>query len=207
MINLKGYNFLFGKKAVSPVIGTILMVAITVIMAGIVGSFVYQTAKPKIPPALASSLIDDPLVAVETAAGDNTPTEMGNRAAKLTWEGGRNTAIAELKAIVTYTDDLGAEQTAVLDGPSWATAITHDVNIAAASTGSLMAVGGSSGYLHLIWVDADNSDDISPGDRLDFYETDGLAGGQGLKSGSDFNVKILHRATEAFVADHIIRIY
>ncbi len=203
MINLKGYNFLFGKKAVSPVIGTILMVAITVIMAGIVGSFVYQTAKPKIPPALASSLIDDPLVAVETAAGDGITTEMGNRAAKLTWEGGRNTAIAELKAIVTYMTDNNTEKTAMLNGDDWDNTVTGHTTV----QGDLMLVGGSEGYLHLIWVDSDNSEDISPGDRLDFYETDGITDGQGLKSGSDFNVKILHRATEAFVADHIIRIY
>ncbi len=223
MINLKGYNFLFGKKAVSPVIGTILMVAVTVIMAAIVGGFVYQTARPKVPPAISTSLADDPLLAVNTDnysvnGGTATPlgassnVTIGNRVAKLYFEGGMNIAIAELSALVTYTTNngtSGVEVTAILDGVYWDDAATVSSNSSAyGSTGDLMERGSTNSKLWLIWADNDGSSDITPGDRLDFYETDGTAsGGNGVKDGRDFTVKILHKATQAFVADHTIRVY
>ncbi len=205
MINLKGYNFLFGKKAVSPVIGTILMVAVTVIMAAVVGGFVYQTARPKIPPAVSTSLADDPLVAVNANAGDAATPEVGSRVAKLYFEGGQNIAIAELSALVTFTtnNSTAPEVTAILDGVYW------DDNITAHATlqGRLMKIGTADAKLWLVWADNDGSLDITPGDRLDFYETDGVAAGEGVKAGRDFTVKILHKATQAFVADHTIRVY
>ncbi len=190
MINLKGYNFLFGKKAVSPVIGTILMVAVTVIMAAVVGGFVYQTARPKIPPAVSTSLADDPLVALNSSSAV--------RVAKLYFEGGQNIANAELSCLVTYTNDASpaVETIALLDGASWVTT----------TGGTAMLTGGSAGKLKLLWVDADGSLDLTPGDRLDFFETSTTAG-EGVTAGRDFNVKVLHKATQAFVADHTIRVY
>ncbi|MBI3040238.1 MAG: type IV pilin N-terminal domain-containing protein [Chloroflexi bacterium] len=183
MINLKGYNFLFGKKAVSPVIGTILMVAVTVIMAAIVGGFVYQTARPKVPPAMSSSLADDPRQAVG-GAGDQ-------RIAKLSWEGGKNLLLTEVRALVTYTDNASAEQTVVQNATSWSEA----------SGGAPM----DTNKIELQWVDSDGSDDISPGDRLDFYE--GTAATAVVKANRDFTVKIIHIPTEALVADYTIRVY
>ncbi len=205
MINLKGYNFLFGKKAVSPVIGTILMVAVTVIMAAIVGGFVYQTARPKIPPAVSTSLADDPLVAVSSSYDPGTLT-YGRRVAKLYFEGGQNIAPAELSTMVTYmTDNTTApvETIAILDGASW----LNSSGVAVAKPGTLMLVSGTSGLLWMQFVDSDTSGDVTPGDRLDFFETDGHTGGEGVQPGTDFTVKILHKATQAFVADHTIRVY
>ncbi len=191
MINLKGYNFLFGKKAVSPVIGTILMVAVTVIMAAIVGGFVYQTARPKVPPAVSSSLADDSLYSVDAA-------DSPNRIAKLTIEGGRNVAISELLALVTYTSDNSTgDLSVVLDGADW---IDGD------EVPMEFGVGGTAAKINLKWVDADGSGDISPGDRLDFWESAGTEGTM-VKRASDFNVKLSHKASESFIADHTIRVY
>ncbi len=187
MINLKGYNFLFGKKAVSPVIGTILMVAITVIMAAIVGGFVYQTARPKIPPSMSSSLADDSTIGVGSGSA---------RIAKLYWEGGKSIDESEFNCIVTYTDNASFEQTVTMDGKFWVTS-------AVTQNGTEM----SSGRLKLSWVDSDNSSDISPGDRLDFYEGAANTVTALVKPNRDFTVKILHKASEAFVADHTIRVY
>ena len=185
MFNLKGYNFLFGKKAVSPVIGVILMVAVTVIMAAIVGGFVYQTARPKVPPSMSSSLADDSLKAVGT---DTT-----NRIAKLYWEGGQSIDESEFNSIVTYTDNATGEVTVVLDGISWDSAETK---------GEAMG----SGKITLKWVDSDISGDISPGDRLDFYQVADSATAR-VTANTDFSVKVLHKSSEAFVADHTIRVY
>jgi len=183
MFNLKGYNFLFGKKAVSPVIGVILMVAVTVIMAAIVGGFVYQTARPKVPPSMSSSLADDSLKAVGT--------DTSNRIAKLYWEGGQSIDESEFNSIVTYTDNATGEVTVVLDGASWI-------------ANSAVAMG--TGKITLEWVDSDGSGDISPGDRLDFSQVSGSTTAR-VKANSDFTVKILHKSSEAFVADHTIRVY
>ncbi len=83
-------KFILGKKAVSPVIGTILMVAVTVIMAAIVGGFVYQTGKPKISPNLATALEDDERVVLTAEKGTL------QRIAKLTVEGGKKIAVSGL---------------------------------------------------------------------------------------------------------------
>lgn len=181
-------TFIFGKKAVSPVIGTILMVAVTVIMSAIVGGFVYQTARPKVPPSMSSTLADDPLVSANSIVS-------GVRMAKLTFEGGKNAAIAEFSALVTYWDnsDPSVETTLVLDGAAWVANTPVDM--------------GTS-QLQLAWVDSDGSGDITPGDRLDFFETDGSTNpGQGVSPATDFNVKILHKASAAFISDHTIRVY
>ncbi len=194
MINLKGYNFLFGKKAVSPVIGTILMVAITVIMAAIVGGFVYQTARPKVPPSMSSSLADDSTVGV----GASSSTGNETRVAKLYWEGGKSIAANEFNLIVTYTADntSDTEVTLTQDGSLWSKN----------TYGSEML----SGNLKVKWVDSDGSNDISPGDRLDFFQAGATATAGNTNSvhpNKDFTVKVLHKATEAFVADHTIRVY
>ncbi len=186
MINLKGYNFLFGEKAVSPVIGTILMVAVTVIMAAIVGGFVYQTARPKVPPSMSSSLADDSLVATNNGT---------SRIAKLYWEGGKSIDESEFMCLVTYYDSAGTERTVIQDGASWSTT----------ANGTAMKQGATDRIL-VHWVDSDSSLDVGPGDRLDFYEDDTDATTK-VKRNSDFSVKVLHKSTEAFVADHTIRVY
>ena len=226
MINLKGYNFLFGKQAVSPVIGTILMVAVTVIMAAVVGSFVLQTGRPKIPPNVSTSLADDPLQAVSTDAatvygGTVTPatvpttlypaigaTTIGNRVAKMFFEGGTNIAIAELTALVTYTTNASTpvETTAILDGVYWDDTLTVTATNARVMKGNVMAIGATASKIWLVWADNDASGDMTPGDRLDIYETAGTAD-NGVKGGRDFTFRILHKATQAFVADHTIRVY
>ncbi len=191
MFNLKGYNFLFGKKAVSPVIGVILMVAVTVIMAAIVGGFVYQTARPKVPPSMSSSLADDSSVGVGSTSG-------GQRIAKLYWEGGKSIDKSEFMCLVTYKDSEGTEQTVTQDGVDWGTS-QNATTLAAHGTEM------DTGKIKLLFVDSDNSTDVGPGDRLDFYE--GTAAAAKVMANKDFSVKVLHKSTEAFVADHTIRVY
>ena len=189
MINLKGYNFLFGKKAVSPVIGVILMVAVTVIMAAIVGGFVYQTARPKVPPSMSSSLADD------STAGVGTGT---SRIAKLYWEGGKSIDKSEFMCLVTYIDSAGTEQTVTEDGADWG---TSENATTLAAHGLVM----EADRIKLLFVDSDGSGDVGPGDRLDFYEDSNATAK--LTANKDFSVKVLHKSSEAFVADHTIRVY
>lgn len=181
-------GFLSGKKAVSPVIGTILMVAVTVIMAAIIGGFVYQTGRPKVSPNLATTLQDDDRVILVSDNGTG-------RIAKLTVEGGKNIAASELKAIVTYIGGDENEYTAILDGSEW-------------GDGTEAAPGIEMGTdrIGLRWVDSDASTDLTPGDRLDFA-TMGDVDGLNVSPQTDFEVKITHKSTEATLASHSIKVY
>ncbi|MBI2869600.1 MAG: hypothetical protein HYX96_07240, partial [Chloroflexi bacterium] len=145
---------------------------------------VYQTGKPKVSPNLASSLEDDERVVL--VSGNVT----GQRVAKLIIEGGKNIAPQELKAVVTYIED-GEEYTAFLDGTEW----TAD------------AYAAMSSGLTMKWVDSDGTDDLTPGDRIDFAEGSNPAtAGHEVTSATDFNVKIIHKSTEATLANHTIKV-
>ncbi|MEE9198923.1 MAG: type IV pilin N-terminal domain-containing protein [Dehalococcoidia bacterium] len=183
-------RFLRDQRAVSPVIGVILMVAITVIMAAIVGGFVYQTGKPKVTPNVATTLEDD----VRIILTNNTGVETGDgRVAKMLIDGGPRIETSELLAIVTYEDEADAEQTVTLDGTDWL--------ITAVSMGTIK--------ITLKWVDSDSSGDLSPGDRLDFAEGAGasVTDPEEVDSGTDFQVKLVHKSTESIVASHTIIVY
>ena len=189
-------RFLRDKRAVSPVIGTILMVAITVVMAAIVGTFVYQTGKPKASPTMSTTLEDDVRVILTNVTTGTGATGAG-RIAKLLVEGGARLSPQELLVVVTYTNqaDPSVEQTVTLDGTGWA-------------AGQVKTMGAVN--ITLKWVDSDNSGDISPGDRLDFAEgtlVNGEPGTAEAKAGTDFEVKLTHKSSEATLASHTIRVY
>ena len=92
--NIKTGSFKKGEDAVSPVIGVILMVAITVILAAVIGAFVFGmgsgVSKSYIVAATASQMGDDIIVTYNggpdadqvnvitvTAAGSNTTAAAG----------------------------------------------------------------------------------------------------------------------------------
>lgn len=181
----------FGKRAVSPVIGTILMVAVTVIMAAIIGGFVYQTGRPKVSPNLAATLEDDDRVALTNNSNDG-------RVARLTFEGGKNIAKNELKAVIIFTGGDGTEHTASLEGKYWAT------------NGAPFYEGEYGNFLfqriYFKWVDSDESDDLTPGDRLDFYE-DNIGVISEVAPNTDVTIIIIHQSTQATLVNQTIRVY
>lgn len=180
-------------KAVSPVIGTILMVAVTVVMAAIIGGFVYQMGRPQQVPNLATSLTDDPRVALPTALGTG-------RIGKLTVESGDVVEKAEIAVMVTYWNKPGVgeaqEITAMLDGSKLvAGTVRGDGENFDQTDGDLISV---------VWVDADASQAISPGDRMDFYEA-GTLDSQRISANTDFSVKVLHKASKSTISSHTIK--
>lgn len=180
-------RFLWNKKAVSPVIGTILMVAVTVVMAAIIGGFVYQMGRPTEVPNIATSLLDD----VRVILTDNTSTGNG-RIAKLTFETGDVIAPNEVIIVATYTDNL-TEITEQLEGSDLAASANVTMG-----TNKIMVQ----------WVDSDGTGDLSPGDRLDFYEPGTTSNtGQDVTPNTDFTVKITHKSSKSTISNHSIKVY
>lgn len=185
-------RFLKDRRAVSPVIGVILMVAITVVMAAVVGGWVYSHGMPKTVPTMAATLQDDPRVTLTKLV---TPD---GRVAMLTILGGPNIAKSELQCVATYRDNDGVtEYTKTLDGGLWGDGT---------ATQAAVPMGNSGTAINLKWVDSDASGEISAGDRLDFTET-GAAAGQQVCPNTDFTVKVIHKGSEAVLVDQTIKVY
>ena len=73
----KWLNIRKDEKAVSPVIGVILMVAITVILAAVIASFVFgigsKAPKTSLQVSLQASAINDSAIAISHQGGDSIP--------------------------------------------------------------------------------------------------------------------------------------
>ena len=91
-------NFVREEKAVSPVIGVILMVAITVILAAVIASFVFGLGAkaPKSAPQAQLTLAD--------ASGSLDDTRAGDDVFKLSHEGGEPIRCDEVKILVYYSN-------------------------------------------------------------------------------------------------------
>lgn len=178
-------KFLKDRRGVSPVIGVILMVAITVVMAAVIGGWVYGYGMPKKVPNMSATLEDDARVTLTSGTGDG-------RVAKLTINASPNIEESELQCVATYTDG-GTEYTKTLDGASWKQDGTPVVMTTPA--------------IYLKWVDSDGSGDISPGDRLDFREGDPSFTGEEVDKNTDFTVKVIHKGSESVLVDQTIKVY
>ena len=86
------------RKGVSPVIGVILMVAITVILAAVIASFVFGMGSKiqQVAPNMAGMLEDDPDYTLTTGSWEWVAT--------LTVTGGEEIDKNSIKIVVTYTD-------------------------------------------------------------------------------------------------------
>ncbi len=190
-------RFLKDRRAVSPVIGVILMVAITVVMAAGIAAWMYGYGMPKKVPTMAATLVDDPRVTLKAGT-------FNQRVAMLTILASPNMAPSELLCVVTYTADVtGTEWTRTLNGVYWvaSTNVQMECNIGAPAP---------SGELNLRWVDSDGSGDISPGDRLDFVEGPTGAAAEAeaqVKANTDFTVKVIHKGSEAVLVSQTIKVY
>ena len=180
------------RKGVSPVIGVILMVAITVILAAVIASFVFgmgskmqQTA-----PNIAAVLEDH---------RDDLATGTDDWIAVLTITGGENIDKNAIKLVVTYTDFDGTLRTVTIDG-------TQLANGALRTLTESYVHGGDRGYLQVRWIDVDRSGDISPGDKFEFqdYNADN---DREVKTNTDFNVQIVYKPTNAIVVDLTTKVY
>ncbi len=84
-------KFRQNEEAVSPVIGVILMVAITVILAAVIAAFVFGMGTPESAPTLQLSVTDDGNRGTAVAASNYTTL------LKVTHKGGEPVTISELK--------------------------------------------------------------------------------------------------------------
>lgn len=169
------------ERAVSPVIGVILMVAITVVMAAIIGAFVYGYAGTmKSAPSLSGKLEDYPLDKLESGSLDNI--------AMLTITSGDNIPEEDVKLFVTYTDEDGALNTEAEDGGNLTdgTAVTMTANV------------------EVTWTDADGSGDISTGDKLVFTEK---VLTEEVKKNTNFRVQISHITSGTTVIDSSVPVH
>lgn len=93
------------EKGVSPVIGVILMVAITVILAAVIASFVFGlgTSVPKTPPNAQLAVEDDP---DDTTSGNILIKHLG----------GEPIACTDLKVVIGGTETCGPSGTACCSG-------------------------------------------------------------------------------------------
>ncbi len=183
-------KFLKDRRGVSPVIGVILMVAITVVMAAGIAAWMYGYGMPKKVPNMSATLVDDARVTLTGTASQ--------RVAMLTIHGGPNIAPSELRCVVTYTDVAGStELTRTLDGASW----SSTSNITMGTTGA-----AGTDAIVLAWVDSDGSSDISAGDRLDFAKNTAAGAGKEVKANTDFTVKLIHKPSESVLVDQTIKV-
>ncbi len=93
-------KWLRDKKAVSPVIGVILMVAITVILAAVIASFVFGLGSkaPKSAPQAQLAVEDNTSVTLSSSTGNQTVFILEHN-------GGEDIVLSDLKIIVEYASN------------------------------------------------------------------------------------------------------
>ncbi len=184
-------KFLKDRRGVSPVIGVILMVAITVVMAAVIAAWVYGHGMPKSVPDMAATLKDDPKVTLVSA-------NVSQSVAMLAIDAGPNIFPSELRCVVTYFDTAtpSLEHSMSLDGANWVDQTAKYM--------STTGIVGSADAITLTWRDSDGTADISPGDRLDFIEGSATAGE--VKANTDFMVKLIHKGSESVLVSQTIKV-
>jgi len=135
------------ESAVSPVIGVILMVAITVILAAVIGAFVFGMGTPEKTPAANVEI---------TAANAATDT------ITLEHRGGDDLAVDDIKVIVTSTNAAGTTETLTCDP-----ACTEGY---AFSAGQVMVIGTDSGNESVTVGGQDTTPTIPTSDGFDMLE-------------------------------------
>ena len=192
-------KWLKGRKGVSPVIGVILMIAITVILAAVIASFVFgmgskmQQTTPNM-----VAILEDFKGTKENKNGE-LDTREDDWIAVMTITGGDRVDKNAITLIATYIDYDGSLRTVSVDGVSL-------------RPGQLIDMVESYkhdddwGYLKVRWIDTDRSGDISPGDIFEFkdYSADN---DREVKANTDFNVKIVYKPTNTVIVDLTTKVY
>jgi len=182
------------EKGVSPVIGVILMVAITVILAAVIASFVFGMGSKmqQTSPNMVAILKDYP--------NDDLSTGDIDWIAVMTITGGDNVDKNAITLIATYTGYNDTLRTVSVDGTSL-------------TAGELAEMTESyehdnhKGKLEVRWIDVDSSGDISPGDKFEFKDYDYTDDDEEVKANTDFNVQIVYKPTNAVIVDLTTRVY
>lgn len=151
------------NRAVSPVIGVILMVAITVILSAVIGAFVLSLGDNLKSTAPTSS------VSFSDADGDFTGAAGGTDAFVIAHDGGDDVPASELKIVIRNNADNAAA--AVWNDGTW-------------TTGDLGATinGGA-------WS---TSSTLSTGDTLELADG-GSTAGDTLVDGTTYEIQLIHK--------------
>jgi flagellin-like protein len=144
----KANQFLEEEGAVSPVIGVILMVAITVILAAVIAAFVFGMGPPEQAPQAS-------IRATATEIGDNTTI-------KLEHQGGDQVVLASANTLVSITGNTTTEGSASFD-------LTGDAANFDAGDVMYLYYDGTDDELHVgtsSLVNADDSDIATSGETI-----------------------------------------
>ncbi len=167
------------KKGVSPVIGVILMVAITVILAAVIASFVFgMGSKVKSAPEASFMLEDN-----STTIGDS-PTGTSVALFDAMLYGGGPLKCGDLR--ITLKD--------LTTGNSWI--LNWNVTSRQFET--------SDGY---IWANTSGKQALSPGDTMVFYENAAGLSSKAIKGGDALEMIVLHIPTGTIIYDGKVVVY
>lgn len=159
-------SMLTDERAVSPVIGVILMVAITVILAAVIGTFVL---------GLGDS-IQNTSPTASMSHSDSSDTYAGSTAAQdmfvITHDGGDSLTYDATKIVIR--------------NPDGSVVATFDQGFPASGTGSDLEaqLNGAA------WT----SGEMTPGDSVVIHDTDGASGGVALSAG-DYEVQVIDKSS------------
>jgi len=172
-----------GKKGVSPVIGVILMVAITVILAAVIASFVFgMGSKVKSAPQASFMLEDN-----STALGNDPTGNMSLFDAML--YGGGPLTCSELQ--ITIKD--------LATGRTW----TLNWN----STENALRFEAKENNIVVLWATTGQKKALSPGDTMVFWENATALGNNKIKAGHALEMRVLHIPTGTIIYDGQVVVY
>ena len=176
------------EKGVSPVIGVILMVAITVILAATIASFVFGMGSKmqQTTPNMMATLQDY----TDDSLGSNGYDYIATL--KITRIDTGGVKKGEIKVVANYLDENRYSRTVSIDGNSLT------------SSGAVMS-GSGGAQLRVYWYDDDNSGDITPGDRFVFREYS-TSNEDEVEPNSAFNVQIVYKPAGATIVDLTTRV-
>ncbi len=176
-------------RGVSPVIGVILMVAITVILAAVIGTFVLGLGDSlQTTPQNSLSMSD----AGDTYSNDGTETDANEAAFVISHSNGDSVAMDELRIVIR--DSSGAS-VASLSGGTWTSSATNDglqVSVNSTGPGSF-----ASDY------------ELSVGDTLTIEQTgDGADtvgdSGNSLTPGEEYTIQVIHIPSESTIGEETV---
>jgi len=166
-------NLLGDDRAVSPVIGVILMVAITVILAAVIGTFVLglgdqlQTSTPQ-----ASFGFETTTETIQSSAGASATEDV--TAVRITHESGDSIDANDLSVSVNgapaFTE--GSSDNAVSGTFSDTVSAGSSITILAASTDSAIATDGTDVFVYddgssAVDIDLDGNGDLADGTQVE----------------------------------------
>ena len=172
----------YERRAVSPVIGVILMVAITVILAAVAGAFLLGFGDEFTEPA--------PVVAQSASAFD-----AGDNSIRFDPESGDPVPVEEMEIVVDATDACGERERLInlpAKGGGFGGRFT-DTNVASGSVSDSI-IFGSSGEWGVI--DEGNTDPFAAGSFLQFRLSDSDCS---LDDGDRVTVRIVHTPSESVI--------